>query len=145
MTVTGERRPARLPGGVRAGARQGTPRILVDGRVMQDRYHGIGRYTFELLSELSRRHVDLTILHSPDRGRLDTGELMARPTVRSVALRSFVRAYSGRSGDRRKVVGDAAERDPLPCGASEQYEPDDDEKGRRGDQVLHATGGARND
>jgi glycosyltransferase involved in cell wall biosynthesis len=85
MTVTGERRPARLPGGVRAGARHGTPRILVDGRVMQDRYHGIGRYTFELLSELSRRHVDLTILHSPDQGRLDTGELMARPTVRAVA------------------------------------------------------------
>jgi glycosyltransferase involved in cell wall biosynthesis len=87
MTVTGERRPARVPGGVRAGVRQagGTPRILVDGRVMQDRYHGIGRYTFELLSELSRRHVDLTILHSPDRGRLDTGELMARSTVRAVA------------------------------------------------------------
>jgi glycosyltransferase involved in cell wall biosynthesis len=61
--------------------------ILVDGRVMQDRYHGVGRYTFELLSELSRREVDLIVLYSPDSGRLAVDELVKRPTVRAVASR----------------------------------------------------------
>jgi hypothetical protein len=51
-------------------------RVLVDGRVMQDRYHGIGRYTYELLRELSRLAVDLVILYSPDTGRLDVSELL---------------------------------------------------------------------
>lgn len=62
-------------------------RILVDGRVMQDRYHGIGRYTFELMCELSRRDVDLIVLYSPDCGRLNVGEVITRPTVRAVASR----------------------------------------------------------
>ena len=61
--------------------------ILVDGRVMQDRYHGIGRYTFELLCELSRRTADLIVLYSPDSGRLDVDGLIARPSVRAVASR----------------------------------------------------------
>src|ERR1700760_2751677 len=61
--------------------------ILVDGRVMQDRYHGIGRYTFELLCELSRSEVRLIVLHAPDGGRLDIGELLARPTVEGVESR----------------------------------------------------------
>ncbi len=69
------------------GSRPDGPfRVLVDGRVMQDRYHGLGRYTFELLSELSRQ-VDLTILYNPDRGRLNVGELLARPAVRAVPSR----------------------------------------------------------
>jgi glycosyltransferase involved in cell wall biosynthesis len=51
-------------------------RILVDGRVMQDRYHGIGRYAFELLRELSRCDVELTVLYCPDRGRLDVPGLI---------------------------------------------------------------------
>jgi glycosyltransferase involved in cell wall biosynthesis len=59
-------------------------RILVDGRVMQDRYHGIGRYTFELLRELSKHNVDLIILHNPDTGRMDLRELLAHPAVRLV-------------------------------------------------------------
>ena len=42
----------------RRGPVTGSLRILVDGRVMQDRYHGIGRYTYELLRELSRAAVD---------------------------------------------------------------------------------------
>jgi glycosyltransferase involved in cell wall biosynthesis len=71
-----------------AGSRPGGPfHVLVDGRVMQDRYHGLGRYAFELLSELSRRQVDLTILYNPDRGRLNVGELLAQPAVRAVPSR----------------------------------------------------------
>jgi glycosyltransferase involved in cell wall biosynthesis len=62
-------------------------RILVDGRVMQDRYHGIGRYTFELMCELSRREVDLILLYNPDSGRLDVSRLITQPTVRAVACR----------------------------------------------------------
>ena len=62
----------------------GALRILVDGRVMQDRYHGIGRYTHELLRELSRRETELIVLHSPDSGRLDVAELLTRRTVRAI-------------------------------------------------------------
>lgn len=64
-----------------------TLRILVDGRVMQDRYHGIGRYAFELLRELAGRDVELTLLYCPDRGRLDVAKLAACRTVRPVASR----------------------------------------------------------
>ena len=59
----------------------------MDGRVMEDRYHGIGRYAFELLLELSRHEVDLIVLYNPDSGRLKLDELVARPTVRAVASR----------------------------------------------------------
>ncbi len=59
-------------------------RVLVDGRVMQDRYHGIGRYTYELLRELSLREAQLVVLHSPDAGRLDVAGLISRRTVRGV-------------------------------------------------------------
>lgn len=39
-------------------------RILVDGRVVQDRYHGIGRYTLELVRALARLgEVDLVVLY----------------------------------------------------------------------------------
>jgi glycosyltransferase involved in cell wall biosynthesis len=65
----------------------GPLRILVDGRVMQDRYHGIGRYTYELLLELSRREVDLIVLYSPDNGRLAVAELMTRRNIRGVPSR----------------------------------------------------------
>jgi len=83
MTTTDQMRPRPA-----AGSRPGGPlQVLVDGRVMQDRYHGLGRYAFELLSELSRRQVDLTILYNPDRGRLNVGELLAQPAVRAVPSR----------------------------------------------------------
>jgi glycosyltransferase involved in cell wall biosynthesis len=59
-------------------------RILVDGRVMQDRYHGVGRITFELLKELSTRDVHLIVLHNPDSGRFPVGEILAKPTVQLV-------------------------------------------------------------
>ena len=65
----------------------GPLRILVDGRVMQDRYDGIGRYTYELLRELSLREVELIVLYSPDIGRLDVPELIARRTVRGMPSR----------------------------------------------------------
>src|ERR1700733_1721689 len=84
MTTTGQTLRRDSAGGSRAW---GPLRILVDGRAMQDRYHGLGRYTFELLSELSQRQVDLTILYNPDRGRLNVGELLARPAVRAVPSR----------------------------------------------------------
>jgi glycosyltransferase involved in cell wall biosynthesis len=59
-------------------------RILVDGRVMQDRYHGIGRVTFELLRELCTRDVRLIVLHSRTSGRLPVSELLAHPSVQPV-------------------------------------------------------------
>lgn len=70
-------------------------RILVDGRVMQDHYHGIGRYTYELLRELSGYDVELTVLRSPNHGRLDVAALTARGNVR--ALSSPVPVASVRS------------------------------------------------
>ena len=54
------------PAVIGAAPSAGPLRILVDGRVMQDRYHGIGRYTYELLRELSRRDAELVVLYSPD-------------------------------------------------------------------------------
>lgn len=77
----------RIPssGGIRAnGGAGGGLRVLVDGRVMQDRYHGIGRITFELLRELATRDVRLVVLHSRDAGRLPVGELLGEPTVEPV-------------------------------------------------------------
>jgi glycosyltransferase involved in cell wall biosynthesis len=62
-------------------------RILVDGRVMQDRYHGIGRYTYEMLRELSLREAELVVLYSPEIGRLKVGELVTRPTIRAMPSR----------------------------------------------------------
>jgi len=62
-------------------------RILVDGRVMQDRYHGIGRYTFELLGELARREVDLSVVCCPDSGRLDVAGLLASGGIRAATSR----------------------------------------------------------
>jgi glycosyltransferase involved in cell wall biosynthesis len=79
-----DRRVAEVTGGQREGR---SLRVLVDGRVMQDRYHGIGRYTYELLRELSRPEVDLVILYSPAAGRLDVSDLISRRTVRAVPCR----------------------------------------------------------
>jgi glycosyltransferase involved in cell wall biosynthesis len=75
-----------LPAHQEAGV-TGSLRILVDGRVMQDRHSGIGRYACELLFELSRQQVDLTVLYHPDRGRVALAELVARRNVRGVPSR----------------------------------------------------------
>lgn len=89
MSPTGEitDRPEKLQSSSGASAVGRPLRILVDGRVMQDRFHGIGRYTFELLLELSRHPVHLIILHNPDGGRLDVGKLITRANVDAVTSR----------------------------------------------------------
>ena len=73
----------------------GPMRILVDGRVMQDRYHGVGTVTFELLRELCTRDVDLIVLHSRESGRLPVSELLAEPAIQPVP--SYVPVASLRS------------------------------------------------
>lgn len=78
-------------------------RILVDGRVMQDRYDGIGRATFELLRELCRRDVRLIVLHSRDSGRLPVSELLAHPAVRPVPSYAPVASLRSQLELRRAV------------------------------------------
>lgn len=75
--------------------RTGRLSILMDGRVMRDSYHGIGRYAFELIGELRHRDVDLIVVYQPGEGRLPVDELMADPAVRAVA--SWVPVASPRS------------------------------------------------
>jgi len=70
--------------GIAPDGKAGRLSILVDGRVMRDSYHGIGRYAFELLWELKRREVDLIILYQPGGGRLRVEELVADPAVSAV-------------------------------------------------------------
>jgi glycosyltransferase involved in cell wall biosynthesis len=71
---TGRRRIARL-------------RVAVDGRVMQDNYHGIGRHTFELVRRLADRDVDLLVVRDPTKpGRLDVDGLGGHPRVRLIDL-----------------------------------------------------------
>lgn len=85
--LTGAYRPRRAgnPGALRAPRAIRPLRVLVDGRVMQDHYHGIGRYTYELLSELSRRDVELVVVHTPAPGRLPVDRLLREPNVTAVA------------------------------------------------------------
>ncbi len=59
-------------------------RVLVDGRVMRDSYHGIGRYTYALLNELAQLEVTLIVLSPREPGRLDVGSLSQYPTVRLI-------------------------------------------------------------
>src|SRR4051794_2755218 len=80
-------------GAAETGVRTGTDRhgrrmrVAVDGRVMQDSYHGIGRHTFELVRRLADRDVDLIIVRDPTRrGRIDVDELADKPSVRLVDL-----------------------------------------------------------
>jgi glycosyltransferase involved in cell wall biosynthesis len=77
-TATGSAPPRPAPSACR--------RIAVDGRVMQDNYHGIGRHTFELVRRLAEHDVDLLVIRDPTRpGRLDVDGL-AGPRVRLVDL-----------------------------------------------------------
>ncbi len=64
--------------------------VLVDGRVMQDHFHGIGRYTYELLRELSKFEVRLTVLYNPAEGRLDVSKLLDQPNVHALRSRTPV-------------------------------------------------------
>jgi glycosyltransferase involved in cell wall biosynthesis len=62
-----------------------TLRVAVDGRVIHDRYHGIGRHTFELVRRLADRPVDLVVIRDPTpAGRLDVDGLATHPSVRLV-------------------------------------------------------------
>jgi glycosyltransferase involved in cell wall biosynthesis len=56
-------------------------RVAVDGRVMQNRYHGIGRHTFELVTELAAAGLELVVSVPPQTGRLDVRHLRALPNV----------------------------------------------------------------
>lgn len=62
-------------------------RLGVDGRVLDDRYHGIGRITYELLDRLTGiEGVEITLFlrNQPESDRLDIDALTARPGVRVV-------------------------------------------------------------
>jgi glycosyltransferase involved in cell wall biosynthesis len=62
-------------------------RVGVDGRVMQDRYHGIGRHTFELLRRLAERDVELVVVTDSSRlGRIGFPVLSRHPNVALVDL-----------------------------------------------------------
>lgn len=78
-------------------------RILVDARVMQDRYDGMGRVTFELLRELCARDADLVVLHSRDSGRLPLSELLADPAIRPVPSYAPVTSLRSQQELRRAV------------------------------------------
>ena len=67
-------------------ARTGPLRLGVDGRVLDDRYHGIGRITYELLDRLTADGGEVTIFlrHQQRSARFDISELAARPGVRIV-------------------------------------------------------------
>ena len=68
-------------------ASSGAPRLGVDARVLDERYHGIGRITYELLDRLTRsRRFEITLFLSPHQrpGRFDIAAISARPGVRVV-------------------------------------------------------------
>jgi glycosyltransferase involved in cell wall biosynthesis len=66
-------------------------RLAVDGRVLTDRYHGVGRINFELLQRVAD-HPDLDIvlfLHpEQDTGRFDLSDLLKQPNVDVRHIRS---------------------------------------------------------
>ncbi|HTV12903.1 MAG TPA: glycosyltransferase family 1 protein [Acidimicrobiales bacterium] len=59
-------------------------RVLVDGRVMCDAYHGIGRHIFALLHELGPRDLEITVVTPTTSGRLDLTSLLRYESVRFV-------------------------------------------------------------
>ena len=86
-------------------------RVLVDGRVIRDSYHGIGRYTHALLNELAQLDVELIVVSPREPGRLDVGSLTQYETVRLtysdvpvVSLRSQWELLSAISRERPDVV-----------------------------------------
>lgn len=72
--------------------------IGIDGRYIQDRYHGIGRYTFELLRQMvtnapQHRYI---VVHDPAlaNSRFDLRGLLMHPSVQAAPLR--LRLYDPR-------------------------------------------------
>ena len=86
------------------------PPLVVDGRVIQDRYHGIGRQTFELLRELGSAGVELEVLvgDAPDT-RLSVHDLPRLDNLRLVPFGSGVASaaqqLAGRAGCAGCAVG----------------------------------------
>ena len=76
-------------------------RVAVDGRVLVDRYHGIGRYTWEVLRRLAADDLRLAVLLPPDTGRIDTAPLLARADV--VTARAAAAPVS--AGGQRELHG----------------------------------------
>ncbi|SCL24190.1 alpha-1,3-rhamnosyl/mannosyltransferase [Micromonospora rhizosphaerae] len=73
-------------------------RVLVDGRVIADRYHGIGRHTLELFRALPvSTDVELVVLAAEPPGRLTAWELGARPDVWLVPVGAPVVSLSGQA------------------------------------------------
>lgn len=73
-------------------------RVLVDGRVIQNRYHGIGRHTLELLHALPvRADVELVVLAADQPGRLSAHDLRGRPDVQLVPVPAPVVSMSGQA------------------------------------------------
>jgi glycosyltransferase involved in cell wall biosynthesis len=70
-------------------------RVLVDGRVIQNRYHGIGRYTLELLRALPvRTDVELVVLTTWQPEQRVVEDLGDRPDVRLIPVRAPVVSLS---------------------------------------------------
>ena len=69
-----------------------TVRIGVDGRVLTDRYHGIGRVAYELCTEMARiPGVELVVFAGDERSRrfdLDTLAALPSVTVERVGMRA---------------------------------------------------------
>lgn len=62
-------------------------RVAVDGRVMQDRYHGIGRHTYEIVRRLADRDLELVVVRdATSSGRPHVDGLSEHPSVRLVDL-----------------------------------------------------------
>jgi glycosyltransferase involved in cell wall biosynthesis len=76
----------------------GVVRVLVDGRVIQNRYHGIGRHTLELLRALPVcADVELVVLTADRPDRLAAQDLGDRPDVRLVPVAAPVVSLSGQA------------------------------------------------
>jgi glycosyltransferase involved in cell wall biosynthesis len=78
---------------------------------MQDRYHGIGTVTFELLRELCTRDVNLVVLHSRESSHLPLSELLAEPTIQPVP--SYVPVASLRSQQELRHVARVFQPDVI--------------------------------
>lgn len=66
-------------------------RLAVDGRVLTDRYHGVGRINFELLQRVADHpdlHIVLFMHREQDTGRFDVDELIQHPNVEVRHIRS---------------------------------------------------------
>jgi glycosyltransferase involved in cell wall biosynthesis len=88
-----------------------TVRVIVDGRVIQDRYHGIGRQTVELLNALGRMGApEMVVLRGDGAAtRLSVDQLARTPTMRLVDFHADVASLGEQirwPGTLRRISGD---------------------------------------